>query len=101
MIDEVRPRGKWLPFTVYHVQDHWITTMLWSKKITFDTACFLYAQSMARAEDNLWHLHVVERAYLDVEAAREKEPSEAEILKKELKFRSIRRRRFGSCRLFQ
>jgi hypothetical protein len=82
-IGSVRQQGTLLPFTGYYVKDYWITTMLSSQKITFDTDRFLYVQSVVRAESNMQQLEFVERTFLDMQAARE-------ILQRAPRFRSLR-----------
>ncbi len=88
-IGAVRQQGTVMPFTGYHVKDYWITTMLTSQKITFDTARSLYVQCLVRAENNVRQLDYVERMTLDMLAARDKEAAEADILKSEVAFKSI------------
>ena len=85
----VRQHGTLSPFTGYHVKDYWITTMLSSQKITFDTARLLYVQGVVRAESNLRQLEYVQKMFWDIQADREKEACEAEILKSEVEFKSI------------
>ncbi len=69
--------------------DYWITTMLTSQKITFDTARSLYVQCVVRAESNVRQLDYVERMAFDMQAARDKEAAEAAILKSEVAFKII------------
>jgi len=88
-IGAVRHRGTILPFTGYHVKDYWITTLLTANKISFATARTLYMLCVVRAEYNVRQLDYVERMSQDMQAAREKDAAEAEILKSEVAFKSI------------
>lgn len=88
-VGAVRQHGTVTPFSGYHVKDYWITTMLTSGKITFDTARQLYVQCVVRAENNIRQLDYVQRLTLDMQAARDKEACDAEILKSEVAFKTI------------
>ena len=71
------------------MKDFWITSLLSSQKISFETARTLYLQNVVRAEVNIRQTEFVERLTLDALAAREKELCDEAILKTEVEFISI------------